>query len=862
MVSGETLIAGNDNGSLAHHLKKELHRPCSDQNSLLSRSAELEALTRWKEAAQQSPYKPFFDLAESVTSLNRLNVNESTRDQIEARLSHALTVRGNKLGPFTADFYLALVDCAFETPAMPRLELNRQKIVVLADKGFLNVLFDPKVGFDEKLDVFYGQLAGYFEGLEELDVLASHASEGDSGYDRKLRNDRVDGVDAFTPKIEEIDPEGESVILWEISTSGKHGYYAVKTYDVWKPLEAMWIRDPDRYVALEGVEHPHTPRHYILGKLGTDLHYIPVLSGYAAFKYTRKSIGNNDTHDDAYDDGYDLLRDSCGNYAACAHSAEQEVVIYMSPTVSTRPPVADIPAINFDFQDDTVLLLQEASKLNGSLAQASALARFVMSRFTYSNDSSLNEIYRNYPFGFLSAVEKYRLVDCDVANTYFAALCSQLGISNQLVTGFFSHRYKDLETAIITAADAHAWLKVWDDVSMKWVILDATPPGAFDPTVTTVIPDKNLFDAFTDGDFLLKECDLQEVLRELKRQERNFAGLPEYSLQEVRFSESAGVSLWEARRILEESREVEKTMASDGRTRVTDALSSFWNLIAIEVTSGIQFDQTLRSKKGGGEEIRDIVAHYVGLLSSDYDPQTRNYPSEAPYDDKLPGGFDVFLCLDRSGSMSGTDGGKHLLAQRDASYLLFRSLSNFASQLERGGIQSLPIRTMAISFDRDDSIVVDKPLSPDLSDREIARMWRSLGIRGSGNADIPLLEHILNLIRAEKTTSKKQSGTHPDSMKIILVFSDGMPAGYNELTEVVSKLGEEGAVVVGIGLGEMAGTIPLIFDTPYSTGVIAESPADYVSIVARVVMERVMELVSADTQSRVQLESLIERFNC
>ncbi len=862
MSSSETLNGGNDRESLRYHINKEMQTPHLDLDSLLRASAELEALSMWREAAGQSLYKPFFDLAESVTCFRRLNVDESTRDQIEGTLSHALTARGNKLGPVTADFYLALVDCAFETPAMPRLELNRQKIDALHKSGLLDVLFDPTVDFKKKLSVFYGQLAGYFEGLGELDVLVTQSSKDSSGEDHEGREEEAEGVYSFTPEITEANPEKESVVLWVVSDHRKQGYYVEKTYNVWDPHKSVWTRAPSQCVALEGMKAPHPSlNHYIRGVLGTELSYIPVLSGYAACKFSWGSGVDSYEHGPDYDYGYDLLADSCENYVARAYRTEREVDVYMMPAVSSTPPVVDIPKMNFDCKDDTKILLQKASTLNGSLAQASALARFVMSRFTYSNDSSLNETYRNYPSGYLSAVDKYRFVDCDVANTYLAALCSQLGIRIKFDVGFFSHRYKDLETAVITAADGHAWLEVWDDISMKWVTVDATPSGAFDPTMGTATSEKDLTDEFTDGDFLLEEHELQSIRQQLKRQESNLVGLPEYSPQEVKFSESTGVSLWDARRILEETAKVEEAVTSDGKTRVTDALSLFWDLISTEIATGSQIDQTLRSKKSGGEGVHDIVAHYIGLLSSDYDPQTRDYPNEVLYDDKLPGGFDVFLCLDRSASMSILYEGKNLLAQRDAAYLLFRSLSNFVSRQERGGAEPLSVRTMAISFDQDDSVVIDKPFSSDLSDREIARMWRSLGIRGSGNADVPLLEHVLKLIRTEKATSTEQQGTYPDRIKIVLVFSDGMPVGYDELKEVVSKLGKEGAVVVGIGLGDEAGTIPTLFDTPYSTGVIAQSRADYVSIVASVVMKRAMKLTSADAQSRRQLESLIERFN-
>lgn len=95
-------------------------------------------------------------------------------------------------------------------------------------------------------------------------------------------------------------------------------------------------------------------------------------------------------------------------------------------------------------------------------------------KLEYSNDSKYNLIYKRNPSKYFTEIEAHKQVDCDVAQTYFIALCRAIGVPSRIVTGHSVDMVKDGK-AIIHSGTGHAWTEIWDEQNKQWKTIDSTP---------------------------------------------------------------------------------------------------------------------------------------------------------------------------------------------------------------------------------------------------------------------------------------------------------------------------------------------------------------------------------------------------
>ncbi|MEK7077117.1 MAG: transglutaminase-like domain-containing protein, partial [Patescibacteria group bacterium] len=148
---------------------------------------------------------------------------------------------------------------------------------------------------------------------------------------------------------------------------------------------------------------------------------------------------------------------------------------------------------------ETETKLDEIKKLKAQpFEKARLLKAYVKKTLRYSNESAMNAVYQGgNTKGYFQRIEEHKKADCDVANTYFAALLSRLEIPTRMVTGHYV-KVKDRQgNAAISSGTSHAWVEVWDGRS--WEKLDATPPG--DPNMDDEEMDENKDDSVLEGDF-------------------------------------------------------------------------------------------------------------------------------------------------------------------------------------------------------------------------------------------------------------------------------------------------------------------------------------------------------------------------
>ena len=75
-----------------------------------------------------------------------------------------------------------------------------------------------------------------------------------------------------------------------------------------------------------------------------------------------------------------------------------------------------------------------------------------------------------------------------------------------------------------------------------------------------------------------------------------------------------------------------------------------------------------------------------------------------------------------------------------------------------------------------------------------------------------------------------------------MACSDGEPDDKARVRQLAEKLGQMNTVTIGVGITETAGNVPVIFDTPYSRGVVVANMADLPKVLAAEVVKEAVKL--------------------
>lgn len=177
--------------------------------------------------------------------------------------------------------------------------------------------------------------------------------------------------------------------------------------------------------------------------------------------------------------GLEVLKDENGTFYLRNNSAD---VAGYELNFSKEDAHTQIPPGAAETADIGSAALSQATKnylagLNGSNVQkAQAIVHYMKNilKLEYSNDPKYNRIYKQVPARYFAEIEKHKQVDCDVAQTYFIALCRAAGVPSRFIFGHSTNLVENGK-AILHRGTGHAWTEVWDEVDKKWKTIDSTP---------------------------------------------------------------------------------------------------------------------------------------------------------------------------------------------------------------------------------------------------------------------------------------------------------------------------------------------------------------------------------------------------
>ncbi|MBI5077524.1 hypothetical protein HZB94_04050 [Candidatus Falkowbacteria bacterium] len=841
----------------------------------------VEAVQNFRQGVSRLGFDSFHEMVEEVTNLKRLPISQEESKRQTEVLVETLEQRIGGFTPRVADLYLSILSKLKNEPYEPKFDINREKLDELQREGDLEVLFSADISWEMKLNRIETRLIDYLSGIRAIDKREGREMDDDirkwreeelkkaPTHPPQRRNESKPGVDA----MERLKGGERASAIWSILPAWG-GYYREQSFSEWDSQRNVWVEDEYQYRGTETIPLSGNTDH----KKGA----IDVTMTARVFAGQWVSLPVPYTHGlhkvEADKRECFVQQDQNGDLVIFVEgNGEVEVKVSLAPNqdkrFTSKPADVQAPNMPSKFSEETNDKLEEIkNKKRGNIARARAVAAYVRSRIKYlapkdqAESERYNTAYNTSPNGFTAAVDELKAADCDVANTYFAALCAKLNIPARHVVGH-SVKGKDKEGASsIHSGTGHGWSEVWDKVKKEWVRIDATPPG--DPNLEE---EQEKGDESAPGDYGEQEAvrPSDEQLEELRKKLAERKEELSYTREERHLAEAAGVELKEARQIVKEINEAEKTRLPDSEL-VVDALTKLFNAIVESRKSVAPVYEGPVRKREGGEHIEDIVRHKIGILAGETDPLSREKLEEETRTEKIIGGFDFYMIGDKSGSMQSTDeeGEQLWKMQRRAMYLIFSSLHRFERNIERASLQkenALSIRMQGISFrgSQTEDIDLDKPLSPQFSAQDKVKLWHSLTRAGGGNGDAEALSYVYEQIKSEIEANERR-GAKDNRLRIVIACSDGGYIGDDavKMQALAEALGKLNTVVVGMGLTDAAAKVKEVMTTAHSRGDIARDINDLPALVAKHVVLEAVKLFPAKAQESAKqiIESSIGKF--
>lgn len=839
-------------------------------------SVNVETLQSFLRKTAQIPFVSFHEMIEGATILNQLSLTREEKDKQTKDWATVMAERSPRFSPRVADLYQALLAEIIGEPYEAHFKITREKITELSKDGDLAVLFSSEISWDLKLNRIETRLVDYLLGVRALDK-----GEGKEMADdlRQWRAEQLKQAPARPPERRNesqpgVDPmerlkQGERApAIWTIDQAWG-GYYKEQSFSRWDETHKRWVEDKYIYsdvqaVPLSGNKNPQKgPIDFIMKST--------IMTG------TRISLPVPYTHDfhkgEVGAKDYLIQKDQNGDLVIFTQGSGEaiDITVTLAPNpnkklIAKEPGKIQAPDMPSEFTEETNQKLQEVTdEKHGNIARAKAIRSYVVRRIRYlapqdrAEAERYNNIYRTSHKGFAGAVDEIKKGDCDVVNTYFAALCARLNIPVRHCVGHMVKGKDKNVVSTINAGTGHGWSEVWDEIKKEWVRMDATPAG--DPNLEE--NDERKSGEAVPGDYGEQEAvrPSDEQLEKLRQKLAERKEQLSYTKEERQLAETAGIDLKEARQIVKEIHTAEQTRLPSGELLV-DVLATLFNAIVESRKSTAKSYTGPVRRSEGGEAIQQIVRHTIGVLSGENDPPSREKLKKVVKEEIIPGGFDLYMIGDKSGSMQRTDESAERLwqMQRRSIYLIFASLYRFERNLERAGLpkeNALPVRTQCLSFRGSDNsdLDVDKPLSAAFTASDKVKLWHSLTQQGSGNGDVAALSYLYEQIKIERERTK-ESGVGDNRLRLIFACSDGGPDDPVKVQLLVEALGKLQAVVVGIGLTETAAAVPIIYNTSYSRGDIARTIDDLPIVIVKHVVLEAIKLFPA--KAKVNAKKLIE----
>ncbi|MFH1098957.1 MAG: transglutaminase domain-containing protein [Candidatus Uhrbacteria bacterium] len=668
---------------------------------------------------------------------------------------------------------------------------------------------------------FEAQLASVVRWLEQRDLADARAQAEQQPPEDVLeekerapeQNVPPPASDTLRPTMDEREraKEGEPG-AWFTIRPPFGGYWREQDYDVWngKTLEWEQLPPPHRFWKTldAGVTAitDESSRRVVSGTIraGSRTHLpMPVDAGFVPDVASLRIIGGGSAEAEVLTDG----RGGCEVYVEGDGLAAFSIEIGKGRSEPRAASGDVVDALNGHPIGAEAQGAVEAAIASGEAPyeQARQIKRFVKQFLTYSNDSSLNAVYRGGdPNGYFERIEQHKKADCDVGNTYAARLLAGASIPFRMVDGHYVKTKDRTGAAVISSGTGHAWLEVWDPTTPGgrdggWHRLDATPLG--DPNMDEGEPDEMTDDAITEGDFGEEDVsskELEEMIREAQKELDKREQSAEVQ-QRLAFAAEAGEGCTEqeAAELLQFIKQVRNMRDREGRNIRDRLITEFSKIVKENIVERPAYRAPVRMSRGA--ELEDPVAAVLDLRAGSQDPTGFGRSERKVEREQVMGGMDVVLVADKSGSMSD-----RWREQQATLFLIFDALNEAADQFKRYRVRLLSpvdVQFGLVSFRGKDAkrkaeAEVELPLGSVWGPKEQLRVWRALqGNVGGGTPDhlgMEAAEAMLEVPTPSRSPSAR--GGEKERVQVVLEYSDGGSDDATAFAAAIAVLRNQGIV--------------------------------------------------------------------
>ena len=606
--------------------------------------------------------------------------------------------------------------------------------------------------------------------------------------------------DSFRPFMEEMmrSKEGEPGAFFTIAPF-YGGYYKEGDYEIWNQKTLSWERRGRYLQSPEKAEFEEKTRRVIAGTIRPGVQTaLPMPYGFSPDAKTLKVQEKGKI---------EVLEDGRGGYVL---QTKGDALTFFSVELARSVIVKEEKAGQLPkfetgkLSKETEAKLEEIRKLKAQPPEKARLLKaYVKQTLKYSNESAMNAVYQGgNPKDYFRRIEEHKKADCDVANTYFAALLSRLEIPVRMVTGHYVQVKNRKGNAAISSGTGHAWVEVWNGKS--WEKLDATPPG--DPNMDDEEMDENREDSMLEGDFAEQEAEeiskeeLEKMIAEAKA-ELDKKESKKGETAALRFAENAGCTPEEAKEILKQIDAARELRDKRGRRIRDRIIAEFQKIVKNNMVERLRYKSPVRLPDA--HELVDPVEAALDIEAGEAEPGGFAKYEQKIEREQIYGGFDAIFVVDKSGSMGETDpksGSPKWKEQQKFVFVLMDSLHATAQEFKRERIKlvsPIDIRSGLISFQAGGA-TIELPLGSAWGPKEQYQVWKALQKNVGGgtpdNLGLNLAQQVIEQDIAQNPQEKKR-------LRLVIVGADGGSDNKSATMQAKETLKSIGAVVKAAGIG-------------------------------------------------------------
>ena len=753
----------------------------------------------------------FFDTSDKVKVYQKWKeeVDPQFRSVVEASLQGG-EIRQDKtssplVGEFYKNFQFLLNNPDFNIDDLDMDERvknqfkNLQKVKINEKGDCINIfkiMTNPSLNFDLKQDFYNKRIKTRLNWLKNQDKKdLEKYSKKDSQNIKVKGSDEDDEYEPHRQSSQEQEGEPKESIAAVYSYYG--GYYKDGVFENFDPKTLKWSKDRANFKELPKQEIEQDKKRIYRTVVKTDrAQIIKMPYNWAIDQASIKWNGNKPDEVGFFQD-----QNGLSYVQVVGKKSEFELQIEIGPTkdnLSIDAPAQEVENNTDIFSEELDRFIIDLKTVRISeMQKARKLVSFIRSHLEYDkDDESLDAVYKKDIAQYFVKIWENKKAKCDEANTMAVRALTKLGFNTQFVSGHSVQAKSEKGEALLLENNRHAWTEVWDEENNKWQRLDATPKG--DPNVDEEEQEQDLEE--NEGDYgeqdseLMSEEELENILKELEKKENEKSQKPE-----MIFAKEAGCTPEEAKEVLDKI----KTLREKYKNELNQTYEYWKKVLRKNLIDELEYSGPVRQSEG--DELDDPVEARVDVRVGEDDPSGFEKEFTEQKQEKIFGGYEVYVMADMSGSMEwNLNGIKKSEAQRDMVFLLLDSIMRSAvmsRKAEKNLKIPMPNKICLTVFGAKTEIVL--PVTDKWEPVEQIKVYRSLDKPADGyTPDDQALDIIKKQIETaqieEENKKAKLSKSKAKTWKMhrfVIATADGGSDNYSQVKLLNNELQSMGIPV-------------------------------------------------------------------